>query len=439
MISLRLSRKVLTSSPLSVLLCFSFNTLFNLPLECIFHFLSLHFLLFFFCFNPVNLIEIAKTHRFGERAILATKTANEGSRSPLSSQAAGMDLKEDTKESTAPTKQGKDSWVAVTKKKQVLKKYEFEISESEGKKSVEVPSDIIEKANPLWEDFVIARFLETAPHIAKVHMIVNKIWAFGETNQKIEVYEMDETTMRIRITNEKIRNKIVRRGMWNIAGVPMVVSNWAPEEDKSKTGLIPIWVHVTNVPMSMYSWEGLSFITSATGIPDHLHPETIACTNFDIAKVFVLADLTKELPEKINYNIQGKETTVQFTYPWLPPKCVKCGRWGHYETFCKENKKEVTSERGTLESQTKESLESVQKSDKGKDERSREVVVEVTKSSEDILGESSKLEAKKGEEKKEVEGKKPEEEWRTVSIEKTGRSPKSQNLQYGQVKIVRRG
>lgn len=36
---------------------------------------------------------------------------------------------------------------------------------------------------------------------------------------------MDATTMRIRVTNEKIRNKVVRRGMWNIAGVPMVVSN----------------------------------------------------------------------------------------------------------------------------------------------------------------------------------------------------------------------
>ena len=57
---------------------------------------------------------------------------------------------------------------------------------------------------------------------------------------------------------------------------------------------------MTNVHMSMYSWEGLSFITSAAGVPDHLHPETIACTNFDIAKVFVQADLSKELPQKIN-------------------------------------------------------------------------------------------------------------------------------------------
>ncbi|KAL0884543.1 hypothetical protein Bca101_008524 [Brassica carinata] len=339
-----------------------------------------------------------------------------------------MDLKEVTKDTTPPIKQRNDSWVEVAKKKQVLKKYDFKISESEGKKSVDVPSDIIEKANPLWGDFVIARFLETAPHIAKVHMIVNKIWAFGETNQKVEVYEIDATTMRIRITNEKIRNKIVRRGMWNIAGVPMVVSHWTPEEDKSKAGLVPLWVHVTNVPMNMYSWEGLSFITSAAGIPDHLHPETIACTNFDIAKVFVLADLTKELPLKINYNIQGKETIVQFSYPWLPPKCDKCRRWGHYETFCKENKLEVATVKDSVVTQAKENVEVVLNTVNEVTTSNREVEEGVIKNAGTIVGEYSKT--KDGSKVK--KGKESE----VVSNEKIGRSPKTQNLQYGQVKII---
>lgn len=166
----------------------------------------------------------------------------------------------------------KRSWVSAVQKKQVLKKYDFGIEVSEGKQSVEVPSEIIEKSNHLWEDFVIAKFLETAPHIAKVHVILNNIWAYGDKIQKLDVYEMDSTTMRIRITSEVVREKVIRRGMWNIAGVPMVVSKWAPEEDKSLAHLIPLWIHLTGVPMSMYSWEGLSFMTSAVGKPDRLHP-----------------------------------------------------------------------------------------------------------------------------------------------------------------------
>lgn len=72
------------------------------------------------------------------------------------------------------------SWVTVAKQQKGLKCYDLEISVLEGKQSVNVPSEVVEKANPLWDDFVIARFLETAPHVAKVHMILNKIWMFGE-------------------------------------------------------------------------------------------------------------------------------------------------------------------------------------------------------------------------------------------------------------------
>lgn len=99
------------------------------------------------------------------------------------------------------------TWVKVAQKKQVLRKYDFDIAIENGKQSVEVPAEIVEKANPLWEDFVIARFLEAAPHIAKVHMIVNKIWSSGDKAQKLEVYEVDSMMMRIKIPNEKQSSK----------------------------------------------------------------------------------------------------------------------------------------------------------------------------------------------------------------------------------------
>ena len=286
---------------------------------------------------------------------------------------------------------------------------------------------------------MIARFLETAPHVAKVHMIINKIWAFGEKNQKLDVYEMDATTMRIRVTNEKIRNKVVRRGMWNIAGVPMVVSNWAPEEDTSKANMIPLWVHVTNVPMNMYSWEGLSFITSAAGVPDYLHPETIACTNFDIAKVFVLADLSKELPQKINYNIQGKETTVKFAYPWLPPKCGKCGRWGHYETFCREDKKVAGVEEKTPEKNQMGHKDGGEVSNKGSDGVKKvdggEVSGKEKGTIENEKGEKSEDSNLRNKEIQEIEEGQING-WEKVTEEKASRSPRSQDLKYGQVQIA---
>lgn len=106
--------------------------------------------------------------------------------------------------------------------------------------------------------------------MAKVHMVVNKIWRYGELESKVDVYEVNARTMRFRISNPKAREKILKRGMWNIAGVLMVVTKWAPkiEEEKQEEDSIPMWVHLRKVPLHMYSWEGISFMTSTVGFPN---------------------------------------------------------------------------------------------------------------------------------------------------------------------------
>lgn len=68
--------------------------------------------------------------------------------------------------------------------------------------------------------------MDIAPHIAKVHMVVNKIWSYGDSSSKVEVYDVDAKTMRFKISNLKAREKVIKRGMWNIPGVTMVVKKW---------------------------------------------------------------------------------------------------------------------------------------------------------------------------------------------------------------------
>lgn len=233
------------------------------------------------------------------------------------------------------------SWASVVQNKQVLKKYDINISTSEGQSSVEIPDEVFENATPLWEDFLVGNFLDTAPHVAKVHVILNKIWKQGTEVQQIDVYEVDSTTLRFRVRNPQVRARVLKRGMWNIAEVPMVVSKWSPstERDQPEEKSIPLWVYLKKVPMNMFSWEGLSFITSAVGRPVRLHPETAACSNFDVAKIFVNADLSKELPKRICFSKNGTDFWVDFNYPWLPPRCSICEKWGHLDTRCVANMK----------------------------------------------------------------------------------------------------
>ncbi|XP_048636569.1 uncharacterized protein LOC125609299 [Brassica napus] len=219
---------------------------------------------------------------------------------------------------------------------EVLQKYDIDVSMKDGKHTVEVPDEVISDSTSLWEDFIVEKFLDLVPHVAKVHMVLNKIWSYSELDSKVEVYEVNATTMRFRVSNPKARAKVLRRGMWNIAGVPMVVAKWTPktEEEKQEEEAIPMWVHLRKVPLHMYSWKGLSFITTAVGFPARLHPETVVCSNFEVAKVFVNVDVSKVLPKEINFTKNGKEFTVQFHYPWLPSRCNLCEKWGHVDKVC---------------------------------------------------------------------------------------------------------
>lgn len=200
------------------------------------------------------------------------------------------------------------SWVRIAQDKKKLKKYDVEISNKEGVNRVEIPDEILENSTPLWDDFVVGKFLDLSPHVAKVHMVLNKIWRYGDSSTKVDVYEVNPTTMRFRVSNSRAMEKILRRGMWNIAGVPMIVSKWSPkaEDEKQEEEAIPMWVHLEKVPLHMYSWEGLSFITSPVGHPVKLHQETIACTNLEEAKVFVNVDVSKVLPREIMFSKDGK-------------------------------------------------------------------------------------------------------------------------------------
>lgn len=81
------------------------------------------------------------------------------------------------------------------------------------------------------------------------------------------------------------------------------------------------------------------FSRKCSGEPKRLHPETETYQNFEEAKVFVEADMSKNLPKQFAFQLKGIEVVVDFTYPWLPPKCSKCDKWGHFDDGCKSPSK----------------------------------------------------------------------------------------------------
>lgn len=85
----------------------------------------------------------------------------------------------------------KGSWVGAVQGQNVLKKYDVEVTMKDGIGSVIVTEEITKDVSPLLDDFLIGKFIDASSHIAKVHSIVNKIWALNDKAKMIDVYEVD--------------------------------------------------------------------------------------------------------------------------------------------------------------------------------------------------------------------------------------------------------
>ncbi|XP_010496100.1 PREDICTED: uncharacterized protein LOC104773215 [Camelina sativa] len=114
---------------------------------------------------------------------------------------------------------------------------------------------------------------------------------------------------------------------------------WTPFSEEAQPGMksVRLWVTLNNVPPTMFTDKGLEFLSSAVGKPISLHSKTEACISFDEAQVLIEADLTKELPRE--YVFMGEEEgeldyVIQYSYPWLPPRCTCCQKWGHLAATC---------------------------------------------------------------------------------------------------------
>lgn len=90
-------------------------------------------------------------------------------------------------------------------------------------------------------------------------------------------------------------------------------------------------------PNVFVGWD--RFLASPVGEPKCLHLDTAKCKRFDESKVFVEVVLSKELPKSFQFKSEkGVDAIVEYEYPWLPPRCGTCFKWGHLLEDCIANK-----------------------------------------------------------------------------------------------------
>jgi hypothetical protein len=150
-----------------------------------------------------------------------------------------------------------------------------------------------------------------------------------------------------RFDNEDGMYQVLNRGPWLVNDVPLIVRRWEPDAclNKPDPSLVPIWVSILNLPLSLWNGGSISQIVSCIGHPIMLDKPTFdRCEKKDgvvgFARVLVLAMAKNGLPDKVKVqfpsreNGQGKVCYFDLGYNWKPPLCSHCNVFGHESKNC---------------------------------------------------------------------------------------------------------
>lgn len=156
---------------------------------------------------------------------------------------------------------------------------------------------------------------------------------------KIDAQFISPKTVLFRIDNPQLKARVLKRMFWHIADIPIVVREWSPKTASAHPDLtaVPLWIDLRGVPDHLFSNNGLTFFGDTIGTTVKLHPNTECCVRLDVALLLVVMNLEEPLPESIQVRGSGEILTI--SYPWLPPRCLGCQKWGHTDANCSKNKK----------------------------------------------------------------------------------------------------
>ncbi|XP_010549581.1 PREDICTED: uncharacterized protein LOC104820719 [Tarenaya hassleriana] len=208
-----------------------------------------------------------------------------------------------------------------------------QISEK-GTPRIRVPSSVLLEASRNWTGYLVGNFLGIAPSGSKLLQILNPIWG---RRSKIHVRRINNSSCLFHIPGLATKEWVLEVGLWRAMDVMFSVVEWSAIATFRTITLTsaPIWVNLTNIPAELYSLKGISYIASGIGEPLHTDKMRLDPLSVGEAKVKVEVQLDATLPQAIEIeDEQGSVITVNAAYPWILPKCINCGEFGHKLQSC---------------------------------------------------------------------------------------------------------
>ncbi|XP_022040603.1 uncharacterized protein LOC110943155 [Helianthus annuus] len=226
----------------------------------------------------------------------------------------------------------------------------LESLESVEEADVVIPKEAVRQVQKKFENVLYGYFLGDRLPFPVVDYYVKNVWAkYGF----VKLMMNSDGFFFFKFDSKEGMLKVLENGPWLIRKVPLFLNVWGPTVSLKKEGIksVPVWIRLHNVPLAVYTDDGLSLLASKVGIPKRLDSYTAdMCienwgrTSYARAMVEINAD--KELKSHVVVAIPKMDEEgfvmerVRVEYEWKPLRCETCCLFGHTMSSCPRASKE---------------------------------------------------------------------------------------------------
>ncbi|XP_039067947.1 uncharacterized protein LOC120213999 [Hibiscus syriacus] len=171
--------------------------------------------------------------------------------------------------------------------------------------------------------------------------MVENLWNNHSKGVRVQVSFAGNNLYIFSFNSDSERDWVLHNSPWYILNKPLILRKWEYNTKRLQFNLskIPLWVHLFNVLLELFSMEGLSYIASAIGNLLTMDSVTDSKSRLEFAKIYVEVGLIDEIPNSIEVILGNGQTTIVFVEVlWLPHNCKKCNKFGHTENDCLASK-----------------------------------------------------------------------------------------------------
>ncbi|XP_022003117.1 uncharacterized protein LOC110900537 [Helianthus annuus] len=207
-----------------------------------------------------------------------------------------------------------------------------------------IPKEVVKQVQDKFENVLYGYFLGSRLPFPVVEYYAKNVWAkFGF--QKLMLNSAG--FFFFKFDSRDGLTKVLEGGPWLIRKVPLFLNIWSPKVSLKKDGVkaIPLWVKLHNVPISVYTDDGLSLLASKLGTPKRLDSYTadMCVDNWgrsSYARAMIEVNADSELKDYITLAIPKMDEEgyimerVKVEYEWKPLRCPTCCLFGHDHSSC---------------------------------------------------------------------------------------------------------